>query len=402
MISDSDLLFLRRSVELAEQGLYSVTENPRVGCLLVKDGDVIGRGWHRRRGELHAETAALADAQRIGRDTAGATAYVSLEPCCHTGRQPPCAPALIAAGIRRVVGAMTDPDPRVAGEGYATLRAADVEVEAVELPEAAHLNRGFVRRITTGLPFVRIKLGASIDGRTAMATGESQWITGPDARADVQRYRARSCAIVTGRGTVEADDPALTVRGAEFALPPNHFPLAGEVDARPSGAGPKVASEGGTPPALEGTIRQPLRVIADTQGKTPPDAHLFATDSPVYLATGHNAPDHPKAQVLRQDGDHVDLRRLLQSLAVLGCNEVLVEAGPTLAGAFLRANLWDEAILYLAPKWLGETARPLAAMSFDRLTDAIDAKLASIEQIGFDTKIVLANESQSHRPDGTA
>lgn len=363
MITGSDLLFLRRSVELAEKGLYSVTENPRVGCILVKDSDVMGRGWHRRRGELHAETAALADARSHGRGTAGATAYVSLEPCCHTGRQPPCVSALIAAGIKRVVGAMTDPDPRVAGDGYATLRAADVEVEAVELPEAAHLNRGFVRRIVTGLPFVRIKLGASIDGRTAMATGESQWITGQDARADVQRYRAQSCAIVTGRGTVEADDPALTVRGEQFAV--------------------------------DGIIRQPLRIVADTHGKTSPDARIFDADSPVYLATGQSAPDHPKAQTLRQDAYDVDIRRLLQGLAAMGCNEVLVEAGPSLAGAFLRTSLWDEAVLYLAPKLLGETARPLAGLSFDRLTDAIGGEIVAIEQIGTDAKIVLAKESRT-------
>ena len=368
MIEGSDLLFLRRCVELAEKGLCSVTENPRVGCLLVSDDDVLGRGWHRRRGELHAEAAALADARSRGRDPAGATAYVSLEPCCHTGRQPPCTAALIDAGIKRVVGAMTDPDPRVAGEGYATLRAAGIAVETAELPEAIHLNRGFVHRITTGRPFVRIKLGASIDGRTAMPSGESQWITGPDARADVQRYRARSCAVVTGRGTVAADDPALTVRGEQFAV--------------------------------DGVIRQPLRVVADTHGNTPPQARLFATDSPVYLATGRDAPDHPKARMLRQETSRVDLDRLLQTLAEMGCNEVLVEAGATLAGAFLQAGHWDEAVLYLAPKWLGETARPLAAVSFDRLTDAIGGKLVAAERLGTDIKIVLANNSHTGHAEG--
>lgn len=368
MIGGSDLLFLRRCVELAEQGLYSVTENPRVGCLLVKNGDVLGRGWHRRRGELHAEAAALADARGSGQNPAGATAYVSLEPCCHTGRQPPCTAALIDAGIKRVVGAMTDPDPRVAGEGYATLRAAGIAVETVELAEAIRLNRGFVRRITTGLPFVRIKLGTSVDGRTAMASGESQWITGADARADVQRYRARSCAIVTGRDTVVADDPALTVRGEQFAV--------------------------------GGIIRQPLRVVADTRGKTPPEARLFATDSPVYLATGRDAPAHPQAHMLRQETSHVDLGHLLQTLAEMGCNEVLVEAGATLAGAFLQANLWDEAVLYLAPKWLGETARPMAAVSFDHLADSIDGKLVATERLGTDAKIVLANDSRGDHAEG--
>ena len=367
MIEGSDLLFLRRCVELAEKGLYSVTENPRVGCLLVKNDDVLGRGWHRRRGELHAEAAALADARGCGRDPAGATAYVSLEPCCHTGRQPPCTDALIDAGIKRVVGAMTDPDPRVAGEGYATLRAAGIAVETMELPEAALLNRGFVRRITAGLPFVRIKLGASTDGRTAMASGESQWITGPDARADVQRYRARSCAVVTGRGTVAVDDPALTVRGERFAV--------------------------------DGAIRQPLRVVADTHGKTSPQARLFATDSAVYLATGSGARAHPQAHMLRQQTSRVDLRRMLQDLAEMGCNEVLVEAGATLAGAFLQANLWDEAVLYLAPKWLGETARPMAAVAFDRLADSVGGTLVAAEQLGTDAKIVLANDSRANHAD---
>ena len=361
MIEGSDRLFLRRCVELAGKGLYSVTENPRVGCLLVKNGDVLGRGWHRRRGELHAEAAALADARASGRNTAGATAYVSLEPCCHTGRQPPCTDALIDAGIKRVVGAMTDPDPRVAGEGYATLRAAGIAVETLELQEALQLNRGFVRRITTGLPFVRIKIGASIDGRTAMASGQSQWITGPDARADVQRYRAQSCAIVTGRGTVALDDPALTVRGEQFAV--------------------------------DGIIRQPLRVVADTHGTTPPEARLFATDSPVYLATGRDAPDHPQAQMLRQEASSVEPGQLLQTLAEMGCNEVLVEAGATFAGTLLEANLWDEAVLYLAPNWLGETARPMAAVSFDHLADSIGGKLVAAEPLGTDVKVVLANGS---------
>lgn len=369
MIEGSDLLFLHRCVELAEKGLCSVTENPRVGCLLVSGDDVLGRGWHRRRGGLHAEAAALADAHSRGRNTAGATAYVSLEPCCHTGRQPPCTAALIDAGIKRVVGAMTDPDPRVAGQGYATLRTAGIAVETTELTEAIHLNRGFARRITTGLPFVRIKLGASIDGRTAMASGESQWITGPDARADVQRYRARSCAIVTGRDTVVADDPALTVRGEQFAV--------------------------------DGIVRQPLRVVADTHGRTPPQARLFATDSPVYLATGRDAPAHPQAHMLRQETSHVDLRHLLQTLAEMGCNEVLVEAGATLAGTFLQADLWDEAVLYLAPKWLGETARPMASVSFDRLADSIGGKLVAAEALGTDAKIVLANDSHMGHPAGT-
>lgn len=346
MIDPVDRLFLERAVELAERGLFGVAENPRVGCILVRDGEVIGRGWHARTGGLHAEANAIADA---GGDVAGATAYVSLEPCCHTGRQPPCTTALIDRGVARVVGAMDDPDPRVAGKGYETLRAGGVAVDTTNLRTALELNAGYVARVTRDVPYVRLKLGASLDGRTGMASGESQWITSAAARADVQYWRARSSAIVTGVGTVLADDPALTVRDQRFAT--------------------------------DGYLRQPLVAIADSRNRTPACAKVFRGAEVLLFAA--------------ERGERVDLGQMLKALAARGCNEVLVEAGPTLAGAFLSERLWDEAIVYLAPKLLGRTARPLAEIEFDRLADSIGAHVAASDRIGDDVRVILKPDCPS-------
>lgn len=353
MIGAADRLFLRRAVELAACGLYSVSGNPRVGCVIVRDGNVIGRGWHQRTGGPHAETLAIADADG---EVRGATAYVSLEPCCHTGRQPPCVEALIRHGVARVVVALTDPDSRVGGHGCQALREAGVEVEVEELPAAAELNAGYLKRVRHGLPWVRVKVAASVDGRTAMASGESQWITSPAARSDAQHWRARSSAIVTGVGTVLADDPALTVREQRFA-----------------GAG---------------DIRQPLVAIADRRGRTPADAKLFAARRPTLLFCGEDAPpEHPRAQVIA--GNRAGLRPLLEHLAARGCNEVLVEAGPTLTGAFLGTALWDEAVVYLAPKLLGSEALPLARLTLARLADCVAARAVAVDAIGPDVRVVL-------------
>ena len=346
MIDSLDRLFLERAVELAERGLFGVAENPRVGCILVRDGEVIGRGWHVRTGGLHAEANAIADA---GGDVAGATAYVSLEPCCHTGRQPPCTKALIDRGVARVVGAMDDPDPRVAGKGYETLRAGGVAVDTTNLSTALHLNAGYVSRVTRDAPYVRVKLGASLDGRTGMASGESQWITSAAARADVQYWRARSSAIVTGVGTVLADDPALTVRDERFAA--------------------------------DGHLRQPLVAIADSRNRTPPCAKVFQGAEVLLFAA--------------ERGERVDLGQMLKALAARGCNEVLLEAGPTLAGAFLRERLWDEAIVYVAPKLLGRTARPLAEIEFDRLADTVGGRVAACDRIGDDVRVILKPDCPS-------
>ncbi len=362
MGAEADRLFLEASVELAGRGLCSTTPNPRVGCLIVKDGAILGRGWHVRAGEGHAEVNALADAAAgAGTEAArGATAYVSLEPCAVHGRTPPCTEALLGAGIRRVVAAMTDPHPDVQGKGLATLREAGVATEVMALESARRLNAGYVSRITRGRPLVRLKVAASLDGRTAMASGESRWVTGEAARADVQAWRARSCAIITGVGTVLADDPALTVRDPGFAV--------------------------------DGRIRQPLRVILDSRLRLPAGAGIFAEPGSCLVAHTEGRPGHRKAGFLKlpDAGDaRVDLAALLAELAGRGCNEVLVEAGPTLVGAFLKAGLWDEMLLYLAPKFLGSDGRPLAELPLTRMVDALAVEVAECHRIGDDVRLRL-------------
>ncbi len=350
-MSVADRLWLARAVELAERGLFSVTENPRVGCLIVRDGKVLGRGTTHPLGGLHAETDALADACE---DVRGATAYVSLEPCCHHGRQPPCTDALISAGISRVVAAMRDPNPRVSGEGFAALIAAGIEVDVVELDAAKALNEGFARRMRGERPYVRVKMGISIDGRTAVASGESQWITSSAARSDVQYYRARSGAVVTGIGTVLADDPSLNVREERFAR--------------------------------YGVIRQPIRAVLDREGRLPGGAKLF--DSPgrvvVFTRAGH---DHARAEVVELAT--VEPGVVVDELAKMGCNEILVEAGAGVAGAFLEARVFDEVIVYVAPKFLGHEGRAMVPWSIERLEHALTARIASAETIGDDVKVVL-------------
>ena len=362
MISAADRLYLRAAVELAERGLYTCTPNPRVGCLLVRDGAVIGRGWHMWRGQAHAEANALADAGTQAPDSArpaeNATAYVSLEPCSIHGETPPCADALIAAGIRRVVASMADPNPRVNGRGFARLRDAGVQVDTEEMSEARELNPGWLKRMRAGRPWVRLKSAMSLDGRTAMASGESRWITSEAARADVQYWRARSCAIVTGAGTVRDDDPKLTVRDTGFAA--------------------------------DGKIRQPLRVIVSSRGEIPEDAAILQGEGTALIACGKRGPArHPHAEMHRQEGERVDLARLLDHLGSLECNEVMVEAGPALTGAFLAQGLWDEWVLYLAPKFLGSDARPLAELRLARMAQAVAGRIARSEMIGGDLRLVV-------------
>lgn len=353
MSDDADVLFLRAAVELAEQGLFSTTPNPRVGCLIVRDGRVLGRGAHLRAGEGHAEVNALADA---GGDVSGATVYVSLEPCAHAGRTPPCTEALIAARVGRVVAALGDPNPLVAGNGFQRLEQAGIRTELIELPEAAALNAGFLMRQRHGRPFVRLKIAQSLDGRTAMASGESRWITGPAARADVQYWRARSCAVITGSGTVLADDPQLNVRDARYAV--------------------------------DGRIRQPLRVILDTHLRLPADAALLRAAGPVLVAHGAGArPALADVEHLQCGEERIELDALLQALAARGCNEVLVEAGPRLTGAFVAAGLWDELLLYVAPKLLGSSARPTLELPLVELRDAIHGSLRECTVVGDDLRL---------------
>ena len=360
MSSTTDRLFLRAAVALAERGLYTCAPNPRVGCLIVRNGRTLGRGWHVWTGQGHAEVHALADA---GDDVSGATAYVSLEPCSFHGRTPPCTDALIDAGIGRVVAAMTDPHPRIAGAGFQRLREAGVAVDVVDLPEARELNRGWITRLENGRPWVRIKVAASLDGRTAMASGESQWITGTDARADVQHWRARSCAVITGAGTVRIDNPQLNVREDRFAA--------------------------------DGRLRQPLRVVVTASGVIPPDATLLSDGGASLLACGERATPPPGPDVWRHEAPRVDLSALLGHLAERQCNEVLVEAGPTLVGAFLENDLWDELIVYVAPKLLGSDARPLAHLPLAHMADALAGRITDVTTLGADVRLTIRRDPAS-------
>jgi diaminohydroxyphosphoribosylaminopyrimidine deaminase/5-amino-6-(5-phosphoribosylamino)uracil reductase len=354
---------MARALQLAERGLYTTDPNPRVGCVLVKDGAVVGEGWHERAGGPHAEINAL---RQAGAQAAGATAYVTLEPCSHHGRTPPCSDALIAAGVVRVVAAMQDPNPRVAGSGLQALQQAGIETSCGVLAAgAAALNPGFVKRMRSGLPWVRCKLAMSLDGRTAMASGESQWITGPDARRDVHRLRARASAILTGIGTVLADDPALTVRLEEPAST---------------------------------AVLPPLRVVLDSQLRMPADAQLLGLPGETLLLTGVAAPQHARLQragvtlaTLPLQAGRLDLVAVLQHLGALQLNEVHVEAGATLCGALLQAGLVDELVIYMAPHLLGADARGLVALpGLEQMAQRINLKLTDMRAVGDDWRITAS------------
>lgn len=358
---------MARAIELAARGLYTTEPNPRVGCVLAQGAEIVGEGWHVRAGEGHAEVNALAQA---GARARGATAYVTLEPCSHFGKTPPCADALVQAGVARVVAAMRDPNPLVAGRGLDRLREAGIQVECGLLESAAReLNPGFIKRMEQGLPFVRVKLAMSLDGRTAMASGESQWITGADARSDVQRLRARSGAVVTGADSVLLDDSALTLRADQLGL-----------------EAPVLAAIGS---------RQPLRVLVDGRLRVPLDRRLFRQTGPVLVVTAQ-APDAQAAyraagaellSLPNAESRYVDLPALLSELSRRGCNEVLVETGAVLAGAFLRAGLVDEVILYMAPRLLGSRARPLLELPLDNMAEAMDMDITDVRAIGRDWRI---------------
>ena len=373
VFSSLDHLHMAQALRLAERGLYTTQPNPRVGCVIAQGDAVVGEGWHRRAGEPHAEVFALREA---GERARGATAYVTLEPCAHHGRTPPCAGALIAAGVARVAIAAEDPFPQVDGRGIGTLRAAGIAVETGLLREAAReLNSGFFSRIERGRPWVRVKLARSLDGRTALANGESKWITGEAARNDVQRWRARSSAILTGSGTVLADDPRLTVRLDE----------ARPVEARMT---PLSAGEREQVP--------PLRVVLDRRLRTPAASHVLDGEAPTLVLHAADAIpiDDRYARVERVvvpgQGDALDLHAVLALLAGRGCSEVHVEAGPTLCGALFAAGLVDELLLYIAPLLLGDSARPL--LHLPTLTDmAARWRLQAIEQrqLGSDWRLRL-------------
>ena len=379
--------FLERALALARRGLFSAHPNPRVGCVLVRGGEVVGEGWHRAAGEAHAEVLALEAAQGRAR---GATAYVSLEPCRHHGRTPPCTEALVEAGVARVVAAVRDPDPRVAGKGLERLRAAGIDARLTDSAHiaraAAELNAGFFMRVGAGRPYVRLKLAASLDARTALPDGASRWITGADARRDVQRWRARAGALLTGVGTVIADDPRLTVRPAEL-------------DRRDAGAGREA------PPDPD----RMLRVVLDSRLRTPPGAALLASPAPVVIATGTAARAGPeRAAALRAAGAEVialgereddggerpagaDLAAVLRLLARREVNEVHVECGPTLAGAFVSRGLVDELVLYLAPTLLGTGSMPLVDIPAPPdMASRSELRILDTERIGVDLRVRAA------------
>ncbi|WP_019865737.1 bifunctional diaminohydroxyphosphoribosylaminopyrimidine deaminase/5-amino-6-(5-phosphoribosylamino)uracil reductase RibD [Methylovulum miyakonense] len=353
-----DARFMAKALQLARNGRYTTDPNPRVGCVLVRDGDIIGEGWHQQAGYGHAEVEAL----KTVADAHGATAYVTLEPCSHHGKTPPCCDALVNAGVRRVVAAMQDPNPLVSGRGLANLQAAGIEVAVGVLEaDARALNRGFIKRMTENRPFVRSKLAMSLDGRTAMASGESQWITSPQARADVHRLRAESSAILTGVNTVLADDPALTAR-------------------------------------VDFTVLQPIRVILDSRLQTPPAAQMAKLPGRSLILTCSD--DAEKRRDLQDAGFEVhrlpdnkgclDLPEVMRFLAAQQINEVLVEAGAVLNGALLAANLLDEIIIYMAPSIMGDQGRGLFHLpEVLKMADKKELKLLDVRQVGGDLKLTL-------------
>lgn len=357
--SAADARFMARALQLARRGMYTTDPNPRVGCVIVKDGKIIGEGWHERAGQPHAEINALNQAGQMHAHSAGV--YLTLEPCCHHGRTPPCTQALIKAGVTRVVASMRDPNPHVAGKGVQELESHGIRVDVGLMEkEAEALNPGFVSRMKHGRPYVRVKLAASLDGRTAMARGESKWITGEAARADVQKWRARSSAILTGVSTVLADDPSLNVRDIK-------------------------------------TGRQPMRVVVDSRLRMPAAARLLRNEGKTLVVTASE--DAVLTDKLRKAGAEVanmptpektvDLETLMKHLAWLEMNEVLVEAGATLCGALLQANLVDELVLYYAPHIMGGHERGMFVLPpLVRMADRINLEIQDVRPIGKDWRMI--------------
>lgn len=356
MFTPDDHRHMAYALELAARGLYTTTPNPRVGCVIVKDGQVVGEGWHEKAGAAHAEPIALEHARK---QAAGATVYVTLEPCAHHGRTPPCVDALLKAKPARVVAAMQDPNPQTAGKGFDRLRAAGITVDVGLMEtEARELNIGFVSRMTRGTPWVRMKVAASLDGRTALADGQSQWITGSDARRDGHAWRARACAVLTGVGTVKDDDPQLNVREVQ-------------------------------------TTRQPLRVVVDSRMQTPLTAKILGPGT-IIAAAGA---DVPRSVALRAKGAEVvvlpnhegkvELPALLQELARRGCNEVHVEAGHKLNGSLLDEGLVDELLIYMAPCILGDTAQGMFHLPpLDSLAGRRKLKITGVTRVGEDLRML--------------
>lgn len=369
----ADEAYMQQAIDLAGSVL-TATPNPRVGAVVVRDGRCVGQGWHVRAGSAHAEVEALREAGDLAR---GATVYVSLEPCCVTGRTPPCTDALIEAGVEAVVYGMKDPNPAVAGQGIERLRDAGIKVRGPVLEaEAIALNRGFAKRMTRGLPWLRCKMAMSLDGRTAMASGESQWITGAEARADVQRLRAGSCAVMTGVNTVIGDNPSLNVRAEQLQLP----------DAE------RIAR------------RQPLRVVIDSALRTPPDSRTIDLPGQLLLLCCRADAQQlerfagSRAEIRQlgtRDDGRVDLHAALRLLAQeYDCNEVLLEAGPTLGGAMVQAGLVDEVVIYVGARFLGSDAMPLLHLpGIQYMKDNVALQMTDVTVIGNDCRITAALRS---------
>ncbi len=365
----ADSAWMARALQLAANGLYTTGVNPRVGCVLVKNNQMIGEGWHERSGEGHAEVMALRDAAARGHNPQGATAYVTLEPCSHHGKTPPCAEALIKAGVSRVVAAMEDPNPLVAGKGFALLKTAGIEVAApLMAAEAEALNVGFIKRMHHGLPWVRLKMAGSLDGRSALANGQSQWITGPEARMDGHRFRARAQAIITGVGTLIADDPLLTVRDVSAPIGQTGQPVP---------------------------LASALRVVVDGHLRTPITAKIL--QGGCLVATAETNPEKTAALqaagaevvCLPDANGRVDLKALLEFLAQRGVNEVHVEAGPRLSGVFLKTGLVDELVVYMAPSILGSDALGwFDDLALNTLDQRIKLVFKDVRMIGADLRIV--------------
>lgn len=351
------------AIELAKKGRFTTTPNPNVGCVIVKDNEIVGRGYHQLAGDAHAEVYAL---RQAADNAQGATAYVTLEPCSHHGRTPPCAQGLINAGVQRVVAAMVDPNPKVAGKGLAMLQQAGIETAYGLLEdEARALNRGFLKRMEQGLPYVTCKLAASLDGKTALNNGQSKWITGPLARRDVQQFRAQSCAILTGADTVIVDDAKLNVRSDEcdIELPQGH------------------------------TLRQPVRVIIDSQNRLTPDLALFQIQAPIiifrtHLDNNHQWPHFVEQIELPTEQTKVSCRAALKELANRGINTVWLESGATLAGVFAQQQLIDEYVVYLAPKLIGHQGKSLFNLPEITMMENVNQlEFTDVTQIGDDIRV---------------
>jgi len=371
----NDYFWMAKAIQLAQQGRFTTSPNPRVGCVIVDENNqLLGQGYHIQAGTPHAEVHALRQASNARPQGAkGATAYVTLEPCSHFGRTPPCAIALVEAKVERVVIAMTDPNPNVCGSGISILQEAGIEVVSeVMAAEAAALNPGFIKRMLTGRPFVRVKLGISLDGKIALQNGVSKWITGAEARRDVQQYRAQSCVVLTGSGTVQADNPSLLVREKEAQF--EKYPLD--------------------------HIRQPARVVVDSKSKLSRDYTLFNDGNITFTATSQAHPDTATQHYLQLDekDGKLNLHSLMSALGDKQYNEVWVEAGPGLAGALLQEGLVDELICYQAPKLLGDKGVSMVNLpAFTSLNECISLSLIENRQVGNDIKLIFRPDVSNTR-----